>query len=79
MNDMPVSFMAFFICGSEISLFHCCGEKKSVLPVGGIPCGAKAVSYTHLDVYKRQEQKIVFLITNIKIRRIHNARDTIQR
>ena len=26
---MPVSFMAFFICGSEISLFHCCGEKRS--------------------------------------------------
>lgn len=25
------------------------------------------------------EQKIVFLITNIKIRRIHNARDTVQR
>ena len=33
------------------------GEKVIVETARGIECGEVAVSYTHLDVYKRQGQK----------------------
>ena len=60
-NEPHTVFVADFIGESNIYTGHMCGIREvdfcgaKFACLDDLPVGAKACSYTHLDVYKRQE------------------------